>query len=78
MYAKRKVGSSAPNKKLGAQAMYGMMCGYNEDINVIDEYRIYVPELRKIVTSPEVTPLNHMIRTTNPAPDVSLLVGKFT
>ena len=75
MYKKAKVGSTAPDKKLGAQAMYGMMCGYNEDINGVDEYRVYVPALRRIVCSPEVTPLNHMIRTSNPAPDVSQLVN---
>ena len=50
MFPKKK----APDKKLGKQAMPGIMVGY-EDRNGTKAYRVFVPSIKKIAISPDVT-----------------------
>ena len=62
------------NKKIGKQAMKGIMVGY-DDMDGTKAYRIYVPNLKKIVITPDVTFMDFKA-TTGKIPDVSTLTDQ--
>ena len=68
MYPKKKT----PKKKIGAQVMKGIMVGY-DDPNGTKAYRIYVPSIKKIVITPDVTFMDFKV-TTGKIPDVNTLI----
>ena len=70
MYPKGK----APSKKLGKQAMKGIMVGY-DDVEGTKAYRIYVPDLKKIVITPDVTFMDFKA-STGKVPDVTTLTDQ--
>ena len=71
MYPKKK----APNKKLGEQAMKGVMIGY-EDMDGTKAYRIFIPEISKVIVTPDVTFMDFKITTTGKIADVNKLTDQ--
>ena len=59
----------SPNKKIGRQDMKGIMVGY-DDMDGTKAYRIYVPNLKKIVITPDVTFMDFKV-ITGKIPDVT-------
>ena len=70
MYAKNR----APNGKIGKQALSGRMVGYDDDEGT-KAYRVYVPVLRKIVISADVTFLDATSNNNGLAYDVEAMNG---
>ena len=67
MYPKKK----APDKKIGDQALKGIMVGY-DDCDGTKAYRVYIPHLKKILVTPDVTFMDFKA-TTGLTPDVEQL-----
>ena len=70
MYPKKKT----PEGKIGEQSMNGIMVRY-DDIDGTKAYRIFVPSIRKIVITSDVTFMDFKT-TTEKVPDINILTDR--